>query len=298
MDNKKLDRETLKSYFKSGAIPTESNFSDLIDGILNQSDDQIIKRPGEPLSIAADGDSMSLQKLINFYQNLADPQPKWLINLNPRSDPKDPATSKAGLSIGDGQSTSRLFIDAATGNLGVGTINPLARLEVEGDDRHIAITNSKSTTKLAWTFTNWTDDKLYIQAWKGKEIRGNILILDENLGLQIDHRKNNNAGLWLTSESEGWGSGMVFKNTKSNGREWGVYSGSDGQLHFADNAAARDVIQVASQKVVVYGTLIIETSQGTWGFQDDGNLCFKNRTTGATWCVNSNDTVFEKARKG
>ena len=45
------DRTELKSYFVKNAIPTESNFSDFVDAVLNQKDDGIVKPPGNPLSI-------------------------------------------------------------------------------------------------------------------------------------------------------------------------------------------------------------------------------------------------------
>ena len=302
MDNKKLDRETLKSYFKSGAIPTESNFSDLIDGILNQSDDHIIKRPGEPLSIAADGDSMSLKILINFYQNLADLQPTlqptWMLNLNPRSKANDPTTAKAGFGISDGQGTSRLFIDAATGKLGVGTTSPQAGLEVNGADHQFAITNQNDAkTKIDWAFTNYTDDKLYVQCWRGNKFLHNVLTIDQNMGLTIDQRDTNNTAITLNSSGYGWGSGLRFNNTNSGGgKNWGIYSAPDGQLHFADIAANSDVIQVASRKVVVYGTLVIETSQGEWRFQDDGNFCFANKNGTNSWDLNQYSEPFRTAR--
>ena len=39
MEIKKLDRKALKSFFVKNAIPTEGNFKDLIDGMINAKDD-------------------------------------------------------------------------------------------------------------------------------------------------------------------------------------------------------------------------------------------------------------------
>lgn len=132
MDIDKKDRSTLKSYFRKNSIPTESNFADLIDGMLNQKDDGIVKLPGDPLSIAAAGDAAGPQKVINFYGNLAEANPVWMLQLNPRSDQNKPETSQTGFSISDGQGVSRLFIDKSTGNVGIGTIHPQAKLDIEG----------------------------------------------------------------------------------------------------------------------------------------------------------------------
>lgn len=132
MDINKKNRSDLKSYFVKNSIPTESNFAELIEGMLNQKDDGIVKLSGDPLSIEAAGDLAGLQKVINFYAKFQDANPSWSLQLNPRTDPNVPATAKAGFCVADGQSVPRLFIDKTTGNLGVGTINPQARLTVVG----------------------------------------------------------------------------------------------------------------------------------------------------------------------
>src|SRR5690349_11457008 len=98
MDIKKLDRSSLKSYFVKNAIPTEGNFADLIDGLINQKEDGIAKLPGEPLSVQADGNDTSQKKANNFYKNFADATPVWTLSLNPRVDPNNAATAKPGWS--------------------------------------------------------------------------------------------------------------------------------------------------------------------------------------------------------
>ncbi|MEF8732823.1 MAG: tail fiber domain-containing protein [Candidatus Accumulibacter meliphilus] len=132
MEIKKLDRKALKSFFVKNAIPTEGNFKDLIDGMINAKDDGIVKLPDEPLSLQADGNATSQKKVINFYGNFADPKPAWTLSLNPRVDANDPATARPGWDIGDADGKSRLFIDQSTGNVGIGTSNPTASLEVSG----------------------------------------------------------------------------------------------------------------------------------------------------------------------
>jgi len=132
MDINKKNRSDLKSYFVKNSIPTESNFADLIDATLNQKDDGIVKLPGDPLSIEAAGDVAGLLKVINFYAKFQDNNPAWSLQLNPRTDPKTAATAKAGFAVVDGSGATRLFIDKASGNLGIGTLSPQAGLAVVG----------------------------------------------------------------------------------------------------------------------------------------------------------------------
>lgn len=118
-------RAELKQYFVKNAIPTESNFAELIDGMLSQKDDGIAKLPNDPLSIEAAGDDTSQKKAIHFYNNFSDANPTWVLSLNPRQDPANAATARAGFSISDGAGNSRLFIERSSGNVGLGTVGPL-----------------------------------------------------------------------------------------------------------------------------------------------------------------------------
>jgi len=128
----KRNRTELKQYFVKNAIPTESQFAELIDGMLNQRDDGIAKLPNDPLSIEAAGDPASQKKAIHFYNSFGDTDPAWVFSLNPRQNPADPTTARPGFSIGDSAGNSRLFIDRATGKLGIGTTTPQKKLHVQG----------------------------------------------------------------------------------------------------------------------------------------------------------------------
>jgi hypothetical protein len=123
-------RTDLKSYFRKNSIPTESQFAELINGMLNQKEDGLVKLLNDPLSLQAVGDNASDQPLLHFYRNFQDPSPAWKLTLNPRSDPNNAESARAGLNISDGDGQSRLFIDLRTGNVGIGTTNPEAKLDV------------------------------------------------------------------------------------------------------------------------------------------------------------------------
>ncbi len=118
------NRTELKSYFVRNSIPTEGNFAELIDAMLNQREDGMVKLAGEPLSIEGSGDDTSQKQLIALYRNFADVVPSWVLSLNPHRDPRDPATGRPGFNIGDGEGNSRFFIDRDTGNVGIGTMEP------------------------------------------------------------------------------------------------------------------------------------------------------------------------------
>lgn len=134
MEIKKRNRAELKSYFVKNAIPTENNFADLIDAALIQASDGVAKPAGDPLSVEAVGDDTSRKQVLNLYSSFSDNGPAYSLELKPRSDPNNPATGMAGLSISDGAGTSRLFIQANTGNVGIGTNAPTHPFHVKTGD--------------------------------------------------------------------------------------------------------------------------------------------------------------------
>src|SRR5579872_5257864 len=99
MDIPKKSRAEMKAYFVTNAIPTENNFADLIDAMLNQKEDGVAKPAGNPLCIEASGDASSLRKAINFYESFGDTNPAWALSLNPRVAAGDPGTAKPGFTI-------------------------------------------------------------------------------------------------------------------------------------------------------------------------------------------------------
>jgi hypothetical protein len=125
------NRSDLKSYFVKNAIPTEGNFADLIDSQLNQTQDGVFKPDGDALTVvAAPGDQ---KRVLRLYASYPAANPDWMISLNPAQDPANAATtSKPGFGITDGTGKPRLFVDVATGQIGVGTNAPQVALDVVG----------------------------------------------------------------------------------------------------------------------------------------------------------------------
>jgi hypothetical protein len=146
-------RDDLKSYFQKNDIPTESNFADLISGMLNQKDDGLFRTGTDPLSIVAPGDGTGPMRVLNLYGGPADTAPGWSLSLNPRTNPNDAKTAHLGFTISDGDGRNRLFIDRNTGNVGVGTLTPGAALEVAGTLTAVGALTANTSATIGGTLT-------------------------------------------------------------------------------------------------------------------------------------------------
>ncbi|WP_271782990.1 hypothetical protein [Aquimarina algiphila] len=147
MEINKKNRTELKSYFKINDKPTQEEFADFIEAGLNQAEDGIAKVQGNPLSVQAEGETVGTQEVLDIYENLSDDNPQWSINLNPRVNSDAPNSNQPGFNIKDITGQSRLFIKSGEGNVGVGTIEPTAKLTIEGKDTTplISITDTTNT---------------------------------------------------------------------------------------------------------------------------------------------------------
>lgn len=133
MNIEKKDRTQLKNYFRSNAAPTEQNFKDFIDANLNQKEDGIAKIPDGPIAVQS---ATASEELLHFYKDFKDVNPAWTLSQK--------AGTKSGFSIASGGS-SKLFIDAANGNIGVNLQTaPLAKLHLYEETGSAATPNSGS----------------------------------------------------------------------------------------------------------------------------------------------------------
>lgn len=79
----KQDRPTLKSFFRSGALPTEEEYSDLIDSTVNLMDDGFAKTEVDGLQLASKGGS---ERVMSFYQGLGASKPSWVFDHDAKTD--------------------------------------------------------------------------------------------------------------------------------------------------------------------------------------------------------------------
>jgi microcystin-dependent protein len=124
--NNKKSRADLQAYFKKNSIPTEGNFRDLIGSALNQRDDGIVKPPGDPLSVEAS--DQTHKPVLSLYEAFTEPSASWVISLATPGGSRGFSVSRGSMGAGD----ARLFIEAATGDVGIGTVEPTHTLTVAG----------------------------------------------------------------------------------------------------------------------------------------------------------------------
>ena len=178
------NRDQLKSYFVTNAIPTQDNFAALINSQLNQADDGVFKTAEEPLSVVAAPGRQ--KRALRLYERYPASNPDWVISLNPAQDPADPlGTSNPGFGITDGSGQTRLFVEAGRGRVGVGTNAPQATLEVAGDLRVEAV-DANSMTADALTVggsvevkENLRAEELELTQKNGHAVRPSVMYANE-----------------------------------------------------------------------------------------------------------------------
>ncbi|WP_303315340.1 hypothetical protein Q4Q34_15510 [Flavivirga abyssicola] len=125
MKIKLLNRQSLKTLFGAGARPKESNFSSLIDSMVNKIDDGISKDEENGLILSPEGKESN--RVISFYENVEDELAQWSIELDQEEN--------KGLSIvapvTKTEETTAISFQKS-GSVGIGTKNPRTSLEVDG----------------------------------------------------------------------------------------------------------------------------------------------------------------------
>lgn len=115
-----LNRQALKNFFRKGSSPNEMHFSHLIDSMVNIVEDGIGREADAGFRLTPQGYS---SKLMSFFENARNTTPSWSFSLN------DEGVN--GLRINEAEEGPRLTFKEG-GNIGIGTHNPMHRLEVKG----------------------------------------------------------------------------------------------------------------------------------------------------------------------
>lgn len=120
--NQLRTRKSLKMIFQKGKLPTESNFGDLIDSVVNILDDGINKSEKFGYEISPQGQSESL---LSFFENAEDSEePIWQFLARDGRESKD-------ISFGNKAQKNTLYF-SEDGKIGVHTENPTLPLTVNG----------------------------------------------------------------------------------------------------------------------------------------------------------------------
>ena len=170
MEINKKNRTDLKSYFLANNIPTQKDFEDFIDANINQAEDGIAKAQGNPIALQAEGDPGGPQEVLHFYKSFADTNPAWGITLNPRVDPSVPESNHSGLNIRDASGGSRLYIRSAGGEVGIGTIEPTAKLTIQAEEDASMISVKSGSTQLFEVAREGNDGMLSIRQGNGTNV--------------------------------------------------------------------------------------------------------------------------------
>lgn len=129
-DSNSKSRTSLKNRFEAGDIPEERHFRELIHSCFNQIDDGIKKEAGSPLKIQAPiNQNGTIKEVLQFYDVFDGAEADWRIGLAFPSG----NISKEGLSISESEQIDGIkFFIQKGGNIGIGTTNPGANLDVNG----------------------------------------------------------------------------------------------------------------------------------------------------------------------
>ena len=138
-------RQALKYRFVRNAIPTQADLAYLIDASLNQADDGLLKLPNEPLGLVCQQQD---KPVLKFYDAPNVSGSAWQIQLR--------ADDKPGFALADKDGSIRLFLDAATGNVGIGTVSPNSKLQVAGNIATDSLTVSGSASLVTLTASGAT----------------------------------------------------------------------------------------------------------------------------------------------
>lgn len=116
----KRKREELYNKFRQGAVPSGADFADLIRSQLNLLDDgiDISENPDDPVCFRAHG---SKENLLDFSDQ--DNRRRWRISGRCEDE------SKEGLNI-KADENSKLYIERESGNVGISTDQPTAKLHI------------------------------------------------------------------------------------------------------------------------------------------------------------------------
>lgn len=119
----KRNRDTLKNFFRKGALPSEEQFGDLIDSSLNMLDEGFTRSPVNGIEVTTHGER---DRLLTFFRGSQPDHAKWSLGFHGETD---------GLHFFSGseaESPSAALTVAPDGRVGVNLAEPGWTLDVNG----------------------------------------------------------------------------------------------------------------------------------------------------------------------
>jgi hypothetical protein len=116
----KKDRDTLKNYFQSGSLPTQGQFENLIDSMLNKLSDGFDNTAPDGFKLA----QLRGAKLASFFEDIAIRSPIWSLQIDIRGGTRN-------LSFLNQEEKPVLTLDPQ-GKVGINNNRPQFELDVDG----------------------------------------------------------------------------------------------------------------------------------------------------------------------
>jgi|GEM_PF-6490742 len=252
MEINKKNRTELKNYFLANKIPTQKHFEDFVESSLNQAEDGIAKVQGSPIALQAEGDAAGTQEVLNLFSDFADDKPGWSINLNPRVDSQVPTSNKPGLNIKNEAEETQFFIKGNGGDVGIGTIEPNARLSIQARQNPSLISVISETTGDASIFEVAQENNhgvVSVRASDGTtmaELNGDptkTSYFKNKVGIGTEtaeadlHLKGNGAQLLISNTQAGQNAGIKMKGSNNKGWDFKVMENDFSKLYLMPDGA-------------------------------------------------------------
>ncbi len=254
MAEKYTKRGTLKTFFEKNKIPTQEQFSQLIDSSVLQNDDGIIKQENEPLLLKI-GANSSQQRVISFVNSFDEAgSAGWHFDLSPKQFVGDSNVNVAGFSITDTKDASRLFVKEGVKRIGVDTILPESQL-------HLATTTASGSHSLSTQENNLS----LTLGQKGVNNQGSILLYGSEGSKKVYQRANKGTFYIDSSDgeyrfnndnfSEKGGVLRIFEKTTTTTDEGSIILNSEGNSYFKNSLSIGTTKSIDDTTLDVKGTI-------------------------------------------